>query len=199
MKRAGSWVAVAGIGFGAMFAAQPGCAPTKTGNPVVTLSFDSYTTASWLPFINDAYAAVSEAKFCFKRLRFKQTGETSAADPTTDEDNVDFSIGQVTLKGDGTLLGSVEVPEGTYVRIEFDLEKDCNDTIAPSVSVTNDSSPGVPYESEDRVTIKFEGTFTASAAQHNLALGVQSLVTALDGVTDGADIKAALEAASGDF
>lgn len=170
-----------------------GCG-TQTGNGLVTLEFASYSGTAWYSLIKPAYAAVSSATFCFKRLRFKTENEGTSSNPSQDSDNLDFAIGEITISPSGTALGSVQLPKGTYTRIEFDLEKDC--TSAKSVQVSNTSGN---FSTNDRVTVKFEGTFTMGDSAAKVSLGVQSIVSALDTVTSDSEIKNKLEAASGTF
>ena len=138
-----------------------GCQQEKESSPVkstvkrpVSVSFGTYSTASYNPMdliIPKSYAAVSDLKFCFKRLRFKQD-LADTVDPAL-EDNIDLELGQVSISTTGTLLGTVQVPEGTYRRVEFDLESDCDGTTKNSVDLISDSYSGA---STDRITIKFE-------------------------------------------
>lgn len=170
---------------------------TTTGNPRVDLEFAPYgadggSLFSWL--IPNAYASHSEVKLCFKRLRFKQEGETTS-DAATDADNQDFTPGdggQVTLDPTGTALAAIELPKGIYKRVEFDLEDECGSGL--SVQVTNGATI---YATDDRITIKFEGTFEAATNGQVVKLGVSTILNALDGVTDGTQIKDAVEAISG--
>lgn len=164
---------------------------TSTGNPLVSLSMGAYTSME-----SPSYSpqSVTMARFCFKRLRFKMDGEVTPPDSSTDEDNIDFEIGDVLLDSSGTYLGAVELPVGTYSRVEFDLENHC--VSGKSVQVHNSSGS---YSSDQRITVKFEGTFVHSSAGSDLNLGVQSIISALDAVTADNQIKSALESASGDF
>src|SRR5688572_5949637 len=101
------------------------CGPgTTTGNPQVTLSFEPYSEQSFMKWLlPSAYAATSQLKFCFKRLRFKVDGAATAGDKTKDNDNIDLSLGEVDISPSGTDLTTVEIPANTYRRIEFDLDK----------------------------------------------------------------------------
>ena len=162
----------------------------------VSISLSSYTTASYNPLdliIPSSYAAVSSLKFCFKRLRFKQNLEDTV-DPTV-EDNIDLDLGQVTISDSGTLLGQVEVPEGEYKRVEFDLEEDCDDTVKNSLDLINDSGT---HSSTDRITIKFEGTFIVDG-EETLELGVQNIMSAANAYDGTGSLKDALEAVSGNL
>ncbi len=172
-----------------------GCGKAEA-TPKITLALGGYTAKnSFLEFlIPSAYAALSNGKLCFKRLRFKTEGETTSSNPATDSDNIDFSPGEVSITATGTTLGEVTIPAGTYKRIEFDLEKDCpGSTSGNAVSLTNSNGS---FSSQDGVTIKFEGTFEAAESGQKLTLGVQAIIDALNAVTTVAEVKSRLEAAS---
>lgn len=160
----------------------------------VSMQFGSYTAQNRLfeLFIPSAYAAVSEAKFCLKRLRFK----TDDTETNGDDDNVDFTPGLITLETTGASLGEVTLPAGTYRRIEFDMEKDCDGTTQNGIAFTNSTAS---FTSDATTTIKFKGTFEANESAETLTLAVANIIDALDGITDPAatenDIKNALEAA----
>lgn len=160
----------------------------------VSISLSSYTTAAFNPFdliIPKSYAAVDSLKFCFKRLRFKKEIE----DPNeTLDDNIDLDLGQVVISSTGTLLGTVEVPQDTYKRVEFDLENDCDGTTKNSVELTNGNGS---FDTVDRITIKFEGTFVVDG-EKTLELGVDNILTAANNYSSGS-LKDALEAVSGNL
>jgi hypothetical protein len=171
-----------------------GCGKAEP-NPTITLAFGSFTAKNSLMefLIPSAYAALSNGKLCFKRLRFKTEGESTSSDPTSDSDNIDFSPGEVSISTTGTTIGEVTVPAGTYKRVEFDLEKDCpGSTSGYSVQLTNSNGT---FNSEDRVTVKFEGTFEAAESGQRLELGAQAIIDALNAVTTIAEVKSRLEAA----
>lgn len=167
----------------------------QEANPTITLQVGSLSASNKILdfFIPSAYAAVSSAKICIKRLRFKQADGGSTGSETSDgSDNIDFAPGEVTLAA-GTTIGDVAIPAGTYKRLEFDLDRVCGNN--NSVSFTNGSGS---FTSQDTITVKFEGTFDASSSGQVLELGFGSIVSAMDGVisSSGNTIKNALEAAS---
>lgn len=149
---------------------------TTTGNPAtVTLNFSSYNAVAWSPInilINDAHAGVNNLSFCFKRLRFK-TDDTDSSDPTSDNDNIDFDLGEKIIDTSGTFLGSVSVPEGTYKRVEFDLEDHCSST--HSVELNNDNGS---FNTGDRITIKFSGNLTVQHGD-SVNLDIQVFIDSL--------------------
>lgn len=181
-----------------LFTIVSACGPTTTGNPIsrkqVTLRMEDQQpfaflkkTSDWM--IPEAKAAVSDTKFCFKRLRFKP-------DSTTNGSNFELLLGQVDIDPAGTNLLTVSVPEGTYERIEFDLEDDCNGTPGtPSVIFTNGNGT---FNTTENMTIKFDGSYTVSAAG-TLTLNIDALFDAMDLITANNQIKTSLENAPGDF
>lgn len=164
---------------------------TQTGSGLVAVEFKSYNS-SLIRLLNPPRA--TDIKLCFKRIRFKTEGESTSSNSENDPDNIDFEIGEVTLTNSGTTLGNVNLASGTYKRVEFDLHKDC--ASGKSVSFTNSSNT---YNTEDKITVKFEGTFNLSAANQTLSLGLQNIIDALNGVTNSNAIKDAIENVSGDF
>ncbi|MBC7690262.1 MAG: hypothetical protein H7222_00705 [Methylotenera sp.] len=150
----------------------------------------------------NAYAAlpgVSKVTLCFKRLRFKavEGAETNESEKAGSSDNVDFSPGEITLSSTGdTSIGSVKVPAGSYRRIEFDLEKNCpGAATGNSVQIWSSSnSTATPdFVTQERVTVKFFGTFSAGADGQIVNLGVANILSALTQVATGSDIKLKLE------
>lgn len=162
----------------------------------VNLSFSSYSVAKASPFdflMPSAYAAVSELKFCFKRLRFKR--DLPDGQPDTTEDNVDLELGEVVISNSGTALGQISVPADTYKRIEFDVEPDCMGTTANSISLSNDYGA---YSASETITVKFEGTFIVDG-EENLELGVQNILDAANAYDGVGSLKDAMEAVSGNI
>ena len=154
----------------------------------VNLTMGGYTTASITNlFIPDAYAVVSDLRVCFKRLRFKTT-----LDDTIPGDNIDFALGEVTLSTSGTLLGSVIVPEGTYYRVEFDLEPVC---AGKSINLSNDF--GV-FSAAETIKIKFDGVFVVDGSK-NLELGVQDILNAANAYNGVGTLKDTFENVSGNL
>lgn len=143
--------------------------------------------------VPDASAAISQVKMCFKRLRFKQEGQSTSSDPTQDQDNVDLTLGLVTLSTTGTDLKSVEVPSAIYTRVEFDLEDGCG--VGYSLYVDNS---GI-YQTTDRITVKFSGTFDSKQSGGVLSMSIQSIISSLSSVTNGNQLKNLAENASGSF
>lgn len=157
---------------------------TSTGNPLVAVKFKAYNSTM----------ALSQLKFCFKRIRFKMSGESTNADPTQDSDNLDFYLGEVSISSLGTNLEDISLPSGTYSRVELDLEDKCPS--GKSVQLTNSNGS---FSTDDRITIKFEGTFVHTSANQTLELGIQQITSALNTVTSDSNIRNKAESVSGDF
>lgn len=160
-------------------------------------SSDTTTSTTTLTFSSFTRRTVSSAKFCLKRLRFKQDD----VDTDSGTDNIDFSPGLVTLSSSGTTIGNAVLPIGTYKRVELDIEEDCDATTQKGIEFTNDNGS---FDSDSTTTIKFRGTFEANEANETLSLGISNIITALDAITGSPadnDIRDALEAsgADGDF
>ncbi|MBY0516347.1 MAG: hypothetical protein K2P81_05530 [Bacteriovoracaceae bacterium] len=177
--------------FSMFTACQPASQDSITGNQShpVTLQTGGYTTASFFKWmLPEARAAVSDLRFCFKRLRFKKD-LTDTLDPAADDDNVDFVLGEQVISSSGALLGTVMVPEGTYYRVEFDLEPEC---AGNSVQLTNDFGT---FVSTQRITVKFDGVFVVNGSE-TLELGVQNILDAANAHNSGA-LRDSLEAING--
>jgi len=168
---------------------------TSTGNPLVSLQFDSFSSSLALTKTSDVTPlTVSSLTMCFKRLRFKIENEATNPDPTQDEDNIDFYLGDVTISNLGTNLNSIRLPIGTYKRVEFDLDDDCPS--GKSVQLTNSSGS---FTSTESMTIRFEGTFVHTGVLGDLSLEVQQIVSALNTVTNSSQIKSKAEGVDGSF
>lgn len=167
---------------------------TTTGNPIkVQMSFNSYNNSfarviSNL-FIKQAHADLTELRLCFKRVRFKTTSSSSAGD-------IELELGEVSINQEGTDLGEVEISDTTYRRIEFDIDKNCDDTSKPSIQIMNDNGT---FTSDDHITIKFEGEFKPSD-DGDLDMYVQNIVDSVKNyqLSDG-ELKEVLEEVSGSF
>ncbi|MBC7741620.1 MAG: hypothetical protein H7061_05460 [Bdellovibrionaceae bacterium] len=173
------------------------CAPKNSNSSAaIQLQMGSYTTSHFknkllqLLAPQEAQAAVSNLKMCFKRLRFK-AADVDTATPSADASNQDFAIGEVTISNSGALLGLVSIPQGTYQRIEFDLDTNC--ASGKSIQLVNGNGS---FSSTSTMTIKFRGNFVASA-DGALTLGVQTILTALNSYTGAADFKTTVESISG--
>lgn len=169
------------------------CSGTRVGDSSfekLNIYFSSYNQVSSMGsplFISKAYAQVSDITFCIKKIRFKPDSSSSE-----DDETFEFNLGEVSLTNTGTQLDAVTVPHNTYKRVEIDLSNDCSSGF--SVQTTNDSGN---FNTDDSVTIKFDGDLALSGSENNLFLNVQQLVNALDTVTNNDDIKGALESISG--
>lgn len=155
-----------------------GCGPgTTTGNPLTPVELRmedkqpfAWIKQSWDALIPPAYAAVSNVKLCFKRLRFKPDSSTVGS-------NLDLTLGELNISPAGTNLITIAVPPGTYQRIEFDLESACDGTPGkPSVTFSNNNGN---FSTLDHTTIKFNGSYTVSSAG-TLTLDIDKLFDALE-------------------
>jgi hypothetical protein len=159
---------------------------TSTGNPLSSEPGVALKMAAFSPTAVPGNNVLSLA-MCLKRLRFK------AASGSSDSGDIDLQLGDVTLDPSGTLLSSVQIPIGTFDRIEFDLDPSCSS--GHSVALTNSSGS---FTSTDDMTIRFDGSITITGDQ-SVELLVQQIVNALATVTSGSAIKSAAEGVSGSF
>ena len=175
-----------------------GCAKSSSdGTLTVGLQMGSYTTSKLNPLwkllgVQEANAAVTSLKMCFKRLRFK-AADVDTTSPSTDAGNMDFAVGEVNISNSGALLGSIKLSPGNYRRIEFDLDSSC--ASGKSVQLVNAQGS---FSTNQSMTIKFSGNFTASA-DGVLTLGVQNILTALNSFNAPSDLKVTAEGVSGNL
>lgn len=181
-----------------MMAFLVGCGPTTTGNPVkqsnVSLRMEDQQPFAFMKhlsesFIPSAYAAVSDVKFCFKRMRFKPDSTLPGGQ------NFELTLGEIDITPGGTNLITVSVPHGQYERVEFDLEKNCDGLTKPSVTFVNNAGT---FSTDDNMTIKFDGVYVVSA-DGSLTLNIDALFDAMDTIVASDQIKTSLEGAVGDF
>ncbi len=90
------------------------------------------------------------------------------------EDSIDFEFDDVVLDPQGTDLGEIQVPVGTYSRIEFDLDSDC--LSGKSIQITNLNGS---FSTDEEVTIRFEGEFIVSEGVQ-IVLPLANIIAALD-------------------
>jgi len=190
-----------------------GCAKAPVpGTSQISLQIGRLSAANKLLnfFMPEARASVTSAKVCFKRVRFKTEDEVHYLDNGQEsetenerikkeieiekEEEVEFRLGEIDISAEGSEIGTVTLPEGTYTQLEFVLEKDgkgCSGT--HSVDLVNTS--GI-YSTPESIEIKLEGRFIASEANQVLSLNMNNILNALDEVTSNNQIKSKLEALS---
>ncbi len=188
----------------------------------MTLALGQNQVASLMDwFTPNAHASmIQEVKFCFKRLRFKSTqdlsddsssssssssssnsssssssGNSSGDSNDDDEDNIDLNLGEVNYSPSlgAQEITSVTVPADDYRRIEFDLDNNCSKGY--SILVNN----GSVLSSSDHIKIKFEGKFNATTSEAKLILGLDSIIAALETVSQSSELGNTLEGTSGSF
>lgn len=195
-----------------------GCG-TSTGNPAdptvqetadYTISSAAFTpSAVILPLAlwdAQAYAAVAvtEFKFCVKRLRLK-TAEDVAIDKEDDdlEGEIDFAPGLIDVS-DGLAKdwGTVTLPTGQSVeRLEIVVQKD--DECVENGESVEYSVRFNEFESEDGVEFKwrFATPLTLSSLAGVIRLSLDAVVTALKSAAESGgidDLKEAIEEVEGD-
>ncbi len=169
---------------------------TIVGNPMVEVSIaaDAAVALRRSPLqsllLPAAFAAGSDVQLmmCFDRIRFKYDDDTGPADG-----DIEFPIGRVVDNGQGSTLGSVQVPAGTYKRIEFDFKPNCGD----STSVIVSNLFGL-FSTNERIRVRFEGDITISE-NTKIKIGTRPLRDALTSIQSGPEIPIALESIAGTF
>ncbi len=163
---------------------------TTLGNPLVSLKIAPYVAPVTMNKVTSL--AVSELQFCVKRLRFKKEMEETDIDVDNDEDNIDINLGLININPLGSLITEVAVPAGVYTRIEFDLRPDCAGSLSPAVYLDNDNDSGVPFASNDEITIEFNGIINLNS-RTGISFTIDRIIAALDLVTSADQIQGALE------
>ena len=161
---------------------------TTTGNPqVVTMNISPYSITPLLSKMNNRIKtmAVSNLSMCFKRIRLKPSNSII-------NENVDFEIGYLNIPPSGIELGDIEVSLGTFERIEIDLENDCNNSGESSIVFTNDHGT---FSSNDRISLRFEGSFSTTNVDVNLLL--QNIINTLNNYNGSTDLKDDIENQTG--
>lgn len=180
------------------------CKGSDDASPVgakhnVQINLSSYSVTSFSPLdliFPKAHAAVSNLKFCFKRLRFKLSQSTTT-NHSGSSDNIDITPGYIDISSSGASIVNVPVLAGTYTRVEFDLERDCDGSTKNSTDLTNTNGT---YTSTDRITIKFDGSFTVDGSK-SVSLGIQNILDQANSFDNlgGVSLKESLESVSGNL
>jgi hypothetical protein len=158
---------------------------TSTGNPAVSMRFESYDASS--AKVSAMSGPISNVKLCFKRLRLK----TESSDTSTDS-NIDFDLGEISLNPSGTDLTMLQVPQGTYRRLEMDLDSSCSS--GQSVQLTNSAGS---FQSNDSISIRFEGEITITSTSSDLPLAIQAIINQMKTITSNAEVKTKMESVAG--
>ena len=158
---------------------------TTIGNGLVNLSFKAYS----IPTARAVVIGTSNQNLilCLKRVGFETDNQ-----PIPDIDL--SSSGDITVSGAGTVLGQIQLPIGAYQHIKFKLDNTC--LSGKSVQLVNSNGS---FSTTDSITMEFSGSLTEKGIRGTLALGVQSVVTALLSVTDGSQIKSKIESVSENY
>jgi hypothetical protein len=171
-----------------------GCG-TTAGNPTVILEFAGYNSGSDTPGVLSLFEqtaplpTIKDLRFCFKRVRFKN-------EAALEDEDLDFPIGLQMINPEGVRLGAVTPKPGFYDRIEFDLAPKCQDSIAERLPSVAFSKAGRELLTDDRITLRFENQYEVRAGVV-ISLNVEVLVNALSRVSQGSEIRRALQGAVG--
>lgn len=165
-----------------------GSSGTGTGisDDIVTLKLASYSATY-----------VSDFTACFLRVRLKTAGESTNADVTIDEDNIDISsLGRRTIPAEGANLKNIAVDLNTYTRVEIDLEDDCGSSTLGALSITNTHGQ---FSTTSRVTLIFTGTFEFTQTGQILRLDIDNMITELKDALSDADVPTKAQLSTGTF
>lgn len=163
---------------------------TSTGNPnsaTLAVRIDSYNS-SLNQKVDLQPMSLGYLKMCIKRLRFKPAGGSASLS------NVDLSLGEIDISPAGTDVIEVNVPAGTYERVEFTVDDHCG--AGRSVAVQNAQGT---FATDEGMTIRFDGNFTVTGETQSLVLNIQAIAIAMNAVTNNNEIRNRAEAASGSF
>lgn len=133
-------------------------------------------------FPNAIAAQAGDIVFCLERVRFKLPEDVANEIPGQDEDSsedeiedsVDFELGEVVIDPQGTNLGDIQIPAGTYSEIEFDLDSNC--ASGKTIQITNSFGT---FSTDEEVTIEFEGQFEVKDGVE-FVLPLASIISVLD-------------------
>ena len=153
---------------------------TETGNPSVKLDFSSYTLAA---------NQTLRADLCVFQVRLKKVGSAE------NEGNlVSFPKGHVRLDPQGTDLGRLALPSGTYERIDMLLKSDCSTT--SSIEIENNQGL---FRSSQPLTLRFLGTIEIPSQGGTLTLQIQPFIQHLQSVTSDLELRSGLETVTGTY
>ncbi|MFZ8934552.1 MAG: hypothetical protein ACO20H_09680 [Bacteriovoracaceae bacterium] len=124
--------------------------------------------------------------FCFKRVRLK------AANDTTQD--LRFELEDIEISEQGTYLSSIEVPDGTYERVEFKFDNHCQN--GKSVEIRNAFGS---FSTSEEVTLRFEGRILVNQDQV-LSLNTEGIMEQLERYNNGnSGVKVKIEGLTGSF
>lgn len=146
---------------------------TVTGNPLVGISFASYSSGP------------SSLTFCIAQISWK---------PRNSNFNIESQVqkGDFKLQSSGTDFTQVEIPAGVYDGVTLKLSKDCDSK--KSLQVVN--AQGF-FTTLDELNLEFSGELKVSRAASRVIIDAQSLVSGLAGVASEANIAPVTQTTTG--
>ena len=140
---------------------------TTVGNPVVSVSLASTSTQAVASSFKNSLTAKALALknfvspldlgMCMKVIRFKTTTDDSELGT-----ELELSVGFVRYNGAEAHLTRLQVPAGTYQRVELVFDNVCVEN-AYSVSVQNTSGF---FSANRRLRVRFDGTIKITSDTH---------------------------------
>lgn len=164
------------------------CGPndgTDTGDPSVQLELSSYSTqASWVDaFIPKAFANVNSVSMCIYQIRFKPTSSTGNQGL-----NIIFDVNDVQWSPSGTSLGTIQIPEGEYDRVDIMVKDDCGENL--SILIQNDNGQ---FSNDSPLTLRFRGLIEVNSSTDVITLGVAPFILFFDSIDSNADLNAGVQ------
>ena len=138
-----------------------------------------------LKFSQHSFGSTSVV-LCFKRVRLK------AADDITQD--LRFELDDIEMSEQGAYLSAIEVPDGTYERVEFKFDNHCQS--GKSVEIRNSLGS---FSTSEEVTLRFEGRILVNQDQV-LSLNTEGIMQQLERYNNGdAGVKVKIEGLTGSF
>jgi hypothetical protein len=150
---------------------------TITGNPLVEIAFGPWGSAPDLKTFS----------FCVSKVNF--TLNNSAPYPIVVNPNV-----EILLETLGAEFGKVNVPAGSYIKIDFELSSFCESGKSMRIKNANGT-----FETTSSLGISFTGNINVTETGTRLVMNTQPLVDAVKNITDSSQIATAVSAVAGSF
>ena len=159
---------------------------TEIINPTATpvgLNFAPYNASASAKITTKS---VSNLTICIRYIRFRGV---------TDDETVEVPFGELAVNPAGTPIADIDVPNGSYTSIEIELKKEyCASEL--SVVVTNDNGT---FSTDEDVKMSFDGGILIENDEIELDLFIQTIVSALQSVSSGEQIRDSVQSVTGSF
>ncbi len=152
---------------------------TTTDNPKPTLSLQVGSFAEIL----DADEPVPQIFLCVEQIRLLKPDDDDGDDVRIDLNGENQILN---LRPDGTVLDFIDVPVGSYGRVELRLSSDCGGVSAAVSNANGD------YAISEEVNLRFRGSVTNNGSIKRLVLDMDQMVTGLVDAKNRNDVEEAL-------